>query len=40
MKHFEKYGIDDKKIERMEGNIEVKMKKRQQKYIEKKFKDY
>jgi hypothetical protein len=39
-KHFEKYGIDDKKIERMEGNIEVKMKKRQEKYIEKKLKDY
>jgi hypothetical protein len=39
-KHFEKYGIDDKKIARMEDDIEAKLKNRQFKYVNKKLKDY
>jgi hypothetical protein len=39
-KQFTKYQINDKKIQRMDGDIEVTMKKRQMKYVEKKLRDY
>jgi hypothetical protein len=37
---FKKYAIDDRKIKRMDGDVELKFRQRQNKYIEKKLKDY
>jgi hypothetical protein len=39
-KHFEKYGIDDKKIMKMDEDFELKSRKRQFRYVDKKIKDY
>jgi hypothetical protein len=39
-KSFEKFGIADKTIQRMDGSFLIKLKQRQQKYVNKKVKDY
>jgi hypothetical protein len=39
-KKFKKYGMEDKKVKKMDGDVEVKPRQRQQKYINSKLKAY